>query len=446
MSHQAIKKNFNVIIFLNVIGTVLYQAINFLLTPILTRQLDQYDFGVVTLFTSWVHILLPILTLAADSSVGLIGVHIPEKDRNRYYTSCLGLGIVAFLAISSLILIFLDPVARFLQFDKFLVILLLAQCLGMFLVNYAITYYIFRQKPLIQFSISISISISTFFLTLMLLRWIEDPEMKYLCKVIGYTLPYVFVGAIVILLFLFKSRNWFSLSAWKFALPICVPLIFHTLSHLILSQSGKIILQNFGENGVELAGYFGFAFTIASIMQVIWTALNNAWVPFYFQMVAEKKIREINLSANRYMVLYSALFIAFSFIVPEFTYWMGGENYRNATNLILLMLLGIYLVYMYSFPVNYKNYRKKSVSVALGTISAAVVNFVLCLLLVKPFGYYGCAIAMLVAYVVLFLFHQLSIPKNDGEYTFGFRFFLLGFLTALSAVVLSYVLMDFWMT
>lgn len=439
------KVNLNRIIILNIIGTVSYQAINFLLTPILTRALGQYDFGVVTLYTSWISILLPILSLNVESVLPLVPINVKQEEQPRYVASLAGLSLLAFSIFTGLCLIFLKPVSAFLQFEPIVVVMLLLQCLGTSFVNFIITYFIQYQKTIYQFIFSIGVSVSTFLLTLLLLKFITDPRNKYLCRIIGFALPYVVAGLIALALILKMSRKWFCLDVWKFALPICIPFVFHTLSHHILNQSGKVILQNAVADGVECVAYFGFAYTIATIMQVIWTALNNAWLPYYYKLLAADDREAIRRSSGRYMVLYTGGFAAFCLVVPEVVRVMGGETYAGSQKTALLLLMGIYLIFMYSFPVNFKTYQKRTVSIALGTVFASVVNVVICIWLTPKLSYWGTSIAVVAAYLSLFLVHQFSIRDKTGQYGYKLRFFLPGFLVACAACVGAWLLDGYWL-
>lgn len=439
------KVNINYIIILNVIGTVSYQAINFLLTPVLTRALGQYDFGVVTLYISWINILLPIFNLNVESVMPLIPIHIKDKDQPRYVSSLAGLSLVVFSFFAAICLIFIKPISAFLQFQPIVVVMLLLQCLGTALVNFIIAYFIQYQKTIYQFAFSIGVSISTFLCTLLLLKFITDERNKYLCRIIGFAIPYIVIGMIALCIILHYSKKLFCLDVWKFALPICVPFVFHTLSHHILNQSGKVILQNSVEDGMVAVAYFGFAYTIATIMQVIWTALNNAWVPYYFKLLVANKKEDIETSSKRYMMLYTGLFMAFALVVPEVTKIMGGKTYFGSEKLVLLLLLGIYAIFMYSFPVNFKSYQKRTVSIALGTLAASVINVVVCLVLTPKLSYWGTSIAVVVAYLSLFLIHQFTVrskKKDCSLYIYGFKFFAVGFLFAAIACGLSYILLD----
>lgn len=436
------KHSINYIVILNIIGTVSYQAVNFLLTPILTRALGTHDFGVITLYTSWVNILVPVISLNLVSVIALVMVNVKLEEQNCYITSLVGLELLAVLAAAILAGVFQKSICNFLQFEPIVLLLLLIQCFGTMLVQFIIAYFVQVQKTVLQFSFSISISIASFLITVGLLNIITDPKQKYLCRIIGYAFPY-FIGGLIVLIIL-KSRHskWFCIDVWKWALPISIPFIFHTLSHMALSQSGKIVLQRMEKNGMECAGFFGFAVTIASIMHVIWTALNNAWLPYYYRLLACQKVEQIQTSLKRYMSLYTGGFMMFSLISSEITNFMGGKQYLGSNKLVLGILPAIYFMFMYSFPVNYKTFHAKTVSIAAGTIIAALANIVLCILLVPRFSYWGSIISMVISYGILFLIHQITVIDKSHQYFCSFFFFAKGFACALCSCLFAAIFLD----
>ena len=141
----------------------------------------------------------------------------------------------------------------------------------------------------------------------------------------------------------------------------------------------------------------------------------------------------------------TGLFMAFALVVPEVIKIMGGETYYGSEKLVLLLLLGIYAIFMYSFPVNFKTYQKRTLSIAVGTIIASIINVVVCIVLTTKLSFWGTSIAIVVAYLTLFLIHQFTIrsKKNNTDlYVYGFKFFVPGFLLALVSCGLSYVLLE----
>lgn len=69
------KKSVNKITILNIISTFMLQGIAFVTTPIFTRLLGTEQFGMYSLFNSWVLILTCLMGFSVNSSIGSASNH-----------------------------------------------------------------------------------------------------------------------------------------------------------------------------------------------------------------------------------------------------------------------------------------------------------------------------------------------------------------------------------
>lgn len=442
LKRKLLSKNENYITLLNIIGTLIYQGINFILTPYLTRALNIEGYGIVSVYTSWVTVLVPIVSLTSMTVIPHIKMYINKEEQHKYISSLLGLSLIAFLLIFGLSLIFLPLLASAMQFTWLVVILLLLQSFGISTVNFAVAYCVQYQKTIFQFLITISLSILTSVISIFLIQTISADSEKYMGRIIGYSLPNIAVAVVIYFYFIRKSKSIFDKKVWAFALPICVPIIFHLLSNVLLSQSSRIILQK--AVGFEPAGIYSFIFTIASLISVLWVAINNAWVPIYYKMLGEGKNEVIKQRGKRYLFFYTSIFCGFMLVSPEILRIMGGKEYNRGIPLMPLISFSMYLIFMYSFSINYKTICKKTISIAIGTVISAVVNIIANLLLIPKFELWGAAIATLLSYVVLFMFHQFTVKEKDYKYHFDIMFYAPGVIAALLSIAAFYALFDLW--
>ena len=103
------------------------------------------------------------------------------------------------------------------------------------------------------------------------------------------------------------------------------------------------------------------------------------------------------------------------------------------------------MVFLYSFPVNFEFYHKKTLLIACGTCSAAVVNIILNLLFIPWWGNIGAAAATAISYIMLFLFHQIIAKYVIKKgYHYSFSMFLPGICAMILVSVLFYVTIDLW--
>ena len=109
-----------------------------------------------------------------------------------------------------------------------------------------------------------------------------------------------------------------------------------------------------------------------------------------------------------------------------------------------LFVMSNYFTFMYSFPVNFQFYHKSTVSIAIGTVAAALLNIGLNALWIPLFGLQGAAAATLVAHTGLFLFQEfISAHVLHQAYHYNLKFFLPGICIVGIASILFFMIDDF---
>ena len=105
----------------------------------------------------------------------------------------------------------------------------------------------------------------------------------------------------------------------------------------------------------------------------------------------------------------------------------------------------MYMVFLYSFPVNFQFFYNRTLNIAIGTCLSALINIILNFILIPPYGMYGAAIATLIAYISLFAFHQIIARYVIGRpYHFGYKDYWLALVFIAVNVAMVYLLNDYW--
>lgn len=424
----------------NIASTVLVSGINFITIPIFTRMLDTDGFGIVNVYSAWVQICAIFVGLKADGSVGSAYANLDSDEQDSYHWSVLLMGCASFAIILALSLIFMQPLSVLLAMDGVLIIAMVLQSFGAFVISFFSMRFIFKREPQKNFAMSVGVCLATTFVSIALIFFGVFGDNAYMGRVLGLSLPNLLIG-VCLLISLFRKAPCLKMNYWKFCLVLTLPLIFHGLSQILLAQTGKITIQQFQGNSV--AGVYSIAVTVVSLLSAIYTALNNAFVPFMYDDLAGRTSEEKKLSHFRnYFYMFTLGSIAFAFITPEILKFLSTESYWEATRLLPPLTFGQYCVFLYSFPVNFEFYKMRTRSIAFGTVGAAILNVALCLLLVPVFGMDGAAIATAIAYAGLFLFHFLVARLALGDRNYPVRLFVLGFLAVGITCELCYPLAD----
>ncbi len=440
---QARPKSENKMAFYNLMGPIVLNGINFFTVPIFTRLLGTANYGIVSVYTAWVQILAIIIGLQTGTTIAVARMHLDIDEQKAYRSSVLSLSFCSMSIFSILILIFIGPISKLLDLTAVLIIIMIFQSFGTFVISFASTTFTFDKQAQKTFLLSITTAIATIVLSFVLMLMSGEGESRAYARIWGMAIPIVLIGIAFFFVFLVRGKTTFSKKYWKFCLPLALPLIFHGLSHVILAQADKVMLQKMVNN--DIAGIYSFVVVFTHLINVIWSALNNTWVPFYYDDMKNNKIALIKSKSRNYMALFTTITVGFILLSPEVAKLFSSSDFWSGINLIPIFAVSMFMVFLYSFPVNIQFYYKRSIYVAIGTSGAAVMNIVLNALLIPCYGMYGAAIATMSSYVSLFIFHHIIVRvviKND--YHFGFKDYVPAVLAVSVGVAAFYLLKDYW--
>lgn len=137
--------------------------------------------------------------------------------------------------------------------------------------------------------------------------------------------------------------------------------------------------------------------------------------------------------------------IGFMLVSPEIVKLFADKNYWNGMKLIPMVAFSIYMVFLYSFAVNYELYHRESKWIAVGTTAAAICNIIFNRLLIPLLGMYGAAIATLGAYILLYVFHDICARcVIKGKYPYKKDFFIKNVLIVILFCIFYYLFIGQW--
>lgn len=435
-------KNPNTLAFFNILGPIVLNGVNFFTIPIFTRMLGPANFGIVSLYSTWVQFFTVIVGLQTSGTISSSMVYYDEEEQKKYRASVLTLSLTSFLVVSAVVALFAGPIGAFTGLSSTLVLILL-QSFGAFCINFATICYTYEKQAFRNFAISVLTTIATIALSLFLIFFVFPPETNYYGRIIGMAVPNILVGFLLFAYFWSKGRTGYNRGYWKFALPLAIPLVFHGLSQIVLSQTSKVMLQQYLDE--TAVGIYALIFTVTNILSVLYNALNNTWVPFFFDHMKAKEYDKIHKRTANYIFLFMILIMGFILVSPEVVKIFANEEFWGGIPLLPLLAFSVFMTFLYSFPVNFQFFHRRTVNIATGTVMAAIVNIVLNLWLIPAYGILGAGIATAIAYTALFAFHEFIAKRIIREdYPYGPSTYWWSIAGVLVACVLFYLLIDFW--
>ena len=235
---------------------------------------------------------------------------------------------------------------------------------------------------------------------------------KYMGRIIGSFISTLIIG-ILMYFKLSKGQFYIKSKLLGFAIKLSLPIVPHIAGHQILTSSDRIMLNTFiGSNSV---GIYGFAYNIGMLVNIIWQSINNAWVPWYFENIRQKKYKNIDIAIKKYIIIFTIITVLMIFITPELGTILAPKEYWEGIKIVPLIILSYFFVFLYSFPVNIQFYQEKTKYIPIGTVSTAIINILLNLIFIPKYGLKAATISTLISYILLFIFH-LGIVKYLFKY------------------------------
>lgn len=436
------KKSVNKITILNIISTFMLQGIAFVTTPIFTRLLGTEQFGMYSLFNSWVLILTCLMGFSVNSSIGT-GIYT-FKDKYIYFRNSVLLSSTLICLLELILIGICIPIlTKITGFSGWLIIILGVTTLSHYIVNFAQMAFIYEKKADNNLILSVSISIVSVVVSIFLI-YKENDNSRYLGRIYGVATTYLVAAIIVWLLLFLKKPVGIKKEYLKYGIAVGFPIVFHSLSQQILGQSDRVMMQWFGVNADKI-GIYSLFYTISSVLVTILGALNNSWCPFYYDDLNEEKWNIFIKKCKNYIELFTVLGIGFLFLSREVSYLMADESYWSGMNIIPILTFAVYFTFMYQFPVNFEFFHKKTKIIAIGTVGAGILNIILNAIMIPKWGMYGAAIATAISYLALFFAHYyIVIHMKEHPYHLNIKIFIPGLICMMIGAFLFYVFASYW--
>lgn len=432
----------NKTILLNFSSVALIHGIAFFTAPIFTRLLGTGQYGMFSIYNAWVAVFAAIMGLGVGVSLSTGRYHF-KSDYYRFRSCVLLTGTLVSIILIIISLVCIQPLSALFGFGKWITVLVLVTAIGRFVTHFSNTAWVFEKKPQVNLFVSLTISLLTIGLSILLILT-NDREYGYIGRIIGISAPYVVMGVVMWVVIFKKAPTGIDPKYAKYALAMGIPIVFHTLSQTVLVQSDRVMMQHMSVEMSNIGIYSAF-YALSAVLGTVLSALNTSWTPFYYDDLDAHAWRKLDSKCSNYIELFTVLCCGFILLSREVGLMYAGESYMSGIAIIPILVTGVYFTFMYQFAVNFEQFHRKTSLIAIGTVSAAIANILLNLLLIPPMGIYGAALATSFSYLFLFVIHFFFVNHLKR---IVYHLKLRAFLPALGIVLLCcgvfYFLENLW--
>ena len=411
------------------VSSILAKGIALLLTPIFARILTEREYGYYTSFVSWQNILVTVFSLELSSSVLRARFDYDEEGFKRYVSSIISFGMI-FAGLGVIVggVVFSANSNLFWGFDVEYILPL------SLVIVFSPLIQIFqaeqRAKVKYKLSSAITVGFSAFGL-LIPLGFIFIIDNKLDALLYGIAFNVVLWGIGIYMVYLFMYGMTFKGEYIKYALILSLPIVPHIVSSNIMGNSDKLMINSMC--GPEFAALYGVVYTCSMAVTLLRNALNNAWIPWFYEKMSEGKYSVIRKKTDYYIVGFSLGTLVVCLFGPELVLVMGGEQYIDAAPLVPIIMLGCFYNFLNVFYVNIEFYEKKTYMISVVTVITTIINIALNYICIKRFGYMAAAYTTAFCNLLIIIMHYMNTRKMKNDLVCNSR---LVFLMSLVGIIL----------
>lgn len=422
-----------------VVSSIMVKAISIITTPVFTRLMSTSEYGTVSTFTSWSGLLLTFFTLNLTYSIGRAKLDYPNK-MDEYVGSMQLLSFVVSSIACVIIFAFLKPISKFMELSESATFFLMLYLLFTPAINFKQNEFRYRYQYKQNVGIAWYIALGTVVCSLIPMMLFDGDKALY--RIMGITLPTVALSLVIWIGALKNHNIGYNKEYWKYGWALSGPLILHTVSMNILSQSDRIFISKIC--GPEETGIYSLAYNYGILLSIVTNAVSDGWLPWFHDNFYAKNYDEIRKNTKKIVVLGCYVGLACIALAPEAIIILGGTKYMAGVYCVPPVVLGIVCQYIYTHYVNIEMHLKRTKYVSQGTIFAAITNVVLNAVFIPKFGYIAASYTTLASYLMLLTVHFFITRKilNVKLYNDSFMFAAMGatvFISILISLTYNYM-------
>lgn len=385
------------------ITSIINSAIPFFLLPILTRYLSPADYGMVSMFGVLVSFISPFIGLSGNGAIARMYYEKDTVDIREYIANTMYILLASTIIVSAAFYLFADIISKASSVPMQILWMAIAISFAQFMTKIVLTLWQIEVKPIKYgiFQISqtmLNLLLSIFFVVLIKLEWKGRIYAQLITIIV-----FMIISTIILL-----KNNWLKFNYnsryIKNALNFGIPMIPHALGAIFITMTDRVFITNMV--GIETTGVYTVGYQIGTIINLLATSFNSAYVPWLYQKLKENKYTtkiKIVKFTYFYFIVIVLLALILGLLAPIFLTAFLGKSFNESSVYVIWIALGYAFNGMYFMVTNYIFYEQKTSYLAIVTFASAIINIILNYIFIKKNGAIGAAQATTIIYFVQFL-------------------------------------------
>ena len=387
------------------IGNISTKLISFFLLPLYTTLLSTSDYGTFDYILNIATFCVPFVSVLMDESIFRFLIDCKDKKDIKKVISTAGIvvmtGIILFTAIGI-------PVMEGLHYSYTYYAILYILLNVVFGMLNALLRGIGRTDQFALFNFflgAFQIVLNVLFIAVLRLG------------LTGMLLASIISQLIVSLIIILKIHLWeyisFSCATVQLAKEMVIyslPLIPNKVSWTIINLSDRIILMNV--MGSHAAGLYAVSYKFPNLIDTVYGFFYQSWKESSARVIGDDAQNDFYNSVYRYLknIMFS-LVIGMTAFMPFVFRVLINKNYSEAIYYTPILLMATYFSNISGFYGGIFTAYKDTKIMGTTTVTAAILNLSLNLMMISHFGIYAAAISTLAANFSVYVYRRIKVAR-----------------------------------
>jgi O-antigen/teichoic acid export membrane protein len=259
-------------------------------------------------------------------------------------------------------------------------------------------------------------------------------ENKAIAKIASGVLIQLICCGVLYIYIIYRGRKIFDKKYWSYGISFAIPLLPHYLSLTILNQSDRIMIANL--EGQDKAAIYGVAYTLASVISLIFASINNSFGPWSVRKIKSGQYNEICLRIRKIMPCIVVIVLGLLCFEPEIILIFASKEYYEAIWVMPPITVGLFFTFINSIFLRVEFYYEMKYLIVLSSCIAAFLNIILNAVYIPQYGYYAAGYTTMICYLLLCVSHYFAMRYVSRKYMNKSRVFETGYIVKMSIIVI----------
>ncbi|RYY01113.1 MAG: hypothetical protein EOO53_19595 [Gammaproteobacteria bacterium] len=381
--------------------TIIFNAaISFATFSVLTHHLNEVDYGIINLYTSFIVFLTPFIGIGAQFTIGIDYFKMEASAFRHHFTNVIAIPFLSFIVFTLLTFLLSGYIKGFVHVNYFFTIVIPFVSL-LSVVNDIVLTLIRDQGKHRLFAIYaisknlLEISFTLLFVVVLNYNWQGRLASGFLS----------YVSVLIFTVYLLRKWKFFTGKFKKAELlknfTIGLPFVPERLAIFILGYSDRIFINHY--QGIGDVGFYSAGAQVAMIVSLGISALNNTFYPSIYRKLSEPvpNVAEIKKIVFVFISVITVVTISVVLATPILFKYFIGPRFQAGKEYACYLTIGLFFWGIYNVFLPFLLYIKKNRLVmfisVFGTCLSLGINF----FNIKHFGAIGATYTSMIVYFVM---------------------------------------------